>query len=122
MQTTSGHAGRVSPGAPGRYGYADPREAVEAVALRVVSVGSERRPLPAAEMPSAPGKQIGRTRLYGASDWQEAPLWQRETLAAGQSIFGPAIVLQPDATTFVAAGWKGTVDVQANLALTIEGA
>ena len=58
-------------------------------------------------MPEEPGKQIGRTRLYGATDWQEASLFLRETLAAGHSILGPAVVLQPDATTFVAAGWKG---------------
>ena len=101
-----------------RYGHSDPREAVEAVALRIVTARKNTRPLPAADLPAVPGQPVGLTPLYGEAGWQEVPVFLRETLAAGQSLLGPAIVLQPDATTFVAPAWQGVVDAHANLALT----
>lgn len=100
-----------------RYGHADPDEAVEAVALRLIVVEQEVRPTPVAELPTQPGRPIGTARCYGEKDWEETPLYRRETLAAGQRIAGPAIVLQPDATTFLPPGWRGSVDRWANLVL-----
>jgi N-methylhydantoinase A len=101
-----------------RYGHSDPREAVEAVALRIVIVRKTAQPALVVELPAEPGKPIGLTSLYGETGWLEAPLLLRETLAAGQHIVGPAVVLQSDATTYLAPGWQGTVDTQANLVLT----
>ncbi len=100
-----------------RYGHADPRESVEAVALRIVLVGSDKRPPLTAELPEEPGTPLCMTTVYGEQGWQEIPLYLRETLAAGQQIPGPAVVLQADATTFLAPGWVANVDPQANLIL-----
>lgn len=100
-----------------RYGHSDPREAVEAVALRIVVIGRNTRAVLTAELPEEPGEPVGTTALYGETDWQEAPLFLRETLAPQQRLSGPAIVLQSDATTFIAAGWQATVDPQGNLIL-----
>ena len=38
-------------------------------------------------------------------------------LAVGQTFSGPALVLQEDATTYVAPGWNVRVDAHANLIL-----
>jgi len=100
-----------------RYGYSDPREAVEAVALRIVIVGRNTRSALTAELPPEPGESAGMTALYDATSWREAPLFLRETLAVGQHIAGPAVVLQSDATTFIAPDWQATVDPQGNLIL-----
>ncbi len=101
-----------------RYGHSDPGEAVEVVALRVVMIGRNTRPAPIADLPTAPGKPVGMTPLYGETGRQEALLFLREALAAGQRFPGPTIVLQADATTFVADGWEGIVGAQGNLILT----
>ena len=101
-----------------RYGHSDIREAVEAVALRVVTVGRNGCPAPTTDLPGKSGKPIGVTSLYGEAGRLKAPLFLREDLAADQQISGPAIVLQLDATTFVAPEWQGTVDRQGNLVLT----
>ena len=46
-----------------------------------------------------------------------SPLYQREELACGNQISGPALVIQMDATTVVAPGWEGSVDPFGNLIL-----
>jgi N-methylhydantoinase A len=47
------------------------------------------------------------------------PLYDREKLAAGNRIAGPAIVEQMDATTLIPPGATATVDSYANLILEL---
>jgi N-methylhydantoinase A len=105
-----------------RYGHADPKEDVEAVALRLVTVAQNARVAPSADLPQTRGEPAGMTPLYGETGWGEAPLFLRETLAAGQRIRGPAIVLQLDATTFIAPCWTGAIDAHANLIICADAA
>jgi N-methylhydantoinase A/oxoprolinase/acetone carboxylase beta subunit len=49
--------------------------------------------------------------------WHETPIFDREKLAQGTSIAGPAIVEQYDSATLVAPGWTATVDQLGNLNL-----
>jgi N-methylhydantoinase A len=101
-----------------RYGHADPREPVEAVAARLIAVGTLPRPRLAPDLPAAPGAPLGETEVYFEGAWQSAALYARETLSAGQRIAGPAIVLQTDATTLLEPGWQGLTDPGGNLLLT----
>ena len=39
----------------------------------------------------------------------------RADLAVGSTLDGPAVVTQPDATTFIPQGWRATVDAGGNL-------
>ncbi|HEX8808966.1 MAG TPA: hypothetical protein VF760_08235 [Xanthobacteraceae bacterium] len=45
------------------------------------------------------------------------PVYERDRLKAGNNFFGPAIVEQMDATTFVLPGMISHVDVFSNLIL-----
>ena len=47
----------------------------------------------------------------------ETPLYQRDLLSTGNSIVGPALVVQLDTTTVVPPGWQGEVDDYGNLLL-----
>jgi N-methylhydantoinase A len=47
----------------------------------------------------------------------DARLYERERLARGATVAGPAIVEQYDTTTWIASGWSGTVDAHDNLIL-----
>ena len=42
----------------------------------------------------------------------------RADLAVGSTLDGPAVVTQPDATTFIPRGWRATVDTGGNLEVT----
>jgi 5-oxoprolinase (ATP-hydrolysing) len=46
------------------------------------------------------------------------PVLDRETLTPGQTIQGPAIIIDPSSTTVVEPGWVATVDWAANLILS----
>jgi N-methylhydantoinase A/oxoprolinase/acetone carboxylase beta subunit len=45
------------------------------------------------------------------------PFFEREGLEAGQTLRGPAVVVQMDCTTVVAPGWRAEVDGVGNLVL-----
>ena len=58
---------------------------------------------------------VSATRLY-AED-KKVPVFQREQLAAGQKIIGPALILEKVASSYIKTGWQLTVDKKANLLL-----
>jgi 5-oxoprolinase (ATP-hydrolysing) len=56
-----------------------------------------------------------RARMAGAE--HDTPLYDRNALAAGANISGPAIIQETNATTIVEPGWRATVDAHRNLIL-----
>jgi len=54
-------------------------------------------------------------RLSGLAD--EAPVWRREALQAGQRLDGPALITETVATTYLPADWVCRVDDTGNLRL-----
>ena len=97
------------------YGFSTPERPVELVALRCRAQGATRT-LPAldpdttedAEEPE-PITLAGGVRALHAS---------RAGLAVGSELDGPAVITQPDATTFIPEGWQATVDASGNLLVT----
>lgn len=89
-----------------RFGYARPGEAIEVVdvALSIARPG-----------PRLPALRVPRRTLTGAR--LEPGLWRREALGRDASIKGPARVVEYGATTWVPAGWRGTIDAHGNLVL-----
>ena len=70
--------------------------------------------------PSAP---VGSTEVVTAIESGQiitcsAPMYQRETLGAGQTIDGPALVCEPTSTTWIAPEWHLVVDDVGNLHLS----
>jgi N-methylhydantoinase A len=60
-------------------------------------------------------------RAVAVSGYREAvPVWPRETLTAGQSFSGPALVTETVATTWLPDGWECRVDPVGNLQLARE--
>jgi N-methylhydantoinase A len=94
---------------------------VRIVSLRTAAIG--RRPAfdlsvftpDAGASLDAAGK--GTRRVWFDGGWREATVWQRLALPVGAAIDGPAVLEQPDATTFIEPGLRGTVDRLGNLIL-----
>ena len=97
------------------YGFATPERAVELVALRCRAEGAAR-PVPEAgwEPDGGEGERIPIT-LPGGVDAVHA---SRTTLAAGATLDGPAVITQPDATTYIPRDWSASVDDAGNLVVT----
>jgi 5-oxoprolinase (ATP-hydrolysing) len=68
----------------------------------------------ATEEGTAPIARV-RARMAGAE--HDAPLYDRDTLAPGARLSGPAIIQETNATTIVEPGWRATVDAHRNLIL-----
>ncbi len=100
------------------WGYAVRRADVKATMARVtatVELGTPDAP----ELSAAPGRgdpTTGRVHLDGS--WQDVPIVERDRLAAGETVDGPALVVQPTATTLLESGDTATVDPTGHLVIT----
>jgi len=91
-----------------RFSYADPTEAVEIVTLRAIGIGRLPKPNAADAIPADRPARKGERRVFENGAWREVPVWDREALAAGDAIIGPALVEEPFATHWIGRGWTAT--------------
>ncbi len=105
-----------------RFGYADRAEPVEIVNLRLKLNLAVDKPDLQLETPhgsEASGAQISSVGVVFREGEMETPLYDRDLLAMGNRISGPALVVQMDTTTVVPPGWQGEIDAYGNLLLTM---
>ncbi len=105
------------------YGHAARERPVEVVSYRLRLRVRVPKYEPRAAVPaqSADGKAVKGKReisLYGTMT--QATLFERDLLAVGAVLKGPAIIEQFDATTVMPPGWRGRVDEHRNLVLERE--
>jgi N-methylhydantoinase A len=99
------------------YGHGDEEAALEVVTVRCRAVGQVSRQAVEPLGEAQPAKPKGRRRLYVAEQggFAAAEVYERDTLAAGQTIAGPAIVEEWTTTVIVPAQWTATMDRFGNL-------
>ena len=100
------------------FGYTDPANDIEIVNVRLVSIGEVDKPV-VDFAPAGSGDPVIERRQVWFGEWCETPVVDRECLAAGWRIDGPAIVEEAGGTTVAPPGW--TVEVDAGGALMCEG-
>ncbi len=61
------------------------------------------------KLPDGPIPKPERTEVYFNGRWAEAALYERFEIPAGATVEGPALLIQPDSTTFVEPGYVATV-------------
>jgi N-methylhydantoinase A len=109
------------------YGHRHER-AIEIVTLRVTArapraIGFELPTAPT-QLDAARARKAGPppTRpVYERGAWVECPVIQRDTLARGSTLSGPAIIEETGSTTFVQQGWTLRVEDNLTLVLTAAG-
>ena len=104
------------------YGFVAEGEAVQLVTFRVEASGVvPKAVVPArAEGPAdASGAMVGRRDVWlpEAGGFVPCPVYDRERLAPGHRLSGPAVVEQMDATTVILPGMGGRVEPYGNLVL-----
>jgi N-methylhydantoinase A len=101
------------------HAYRGQRE-VELTKVRVTAIGMREKPLVA---PLAPATERVRARgtrnifFLTQHGFLGCPIYTRESLGAGATLTGPAVVEQYDSTVLVTPGWSGQVDSYGNLIL-----
>lgn len=100
------------------YAHADRAADIELIDLRATITGVLPKPdlrrLPAG---SGAAKPVGRRPIHHHRQRQDAAVYHRADLLAGQYLDGPAIVEQDDTTTLVPAGFRADVDAFGNLVI-----
>ena len=54
-------------------------------------------------------------RIHAGESWREAPLRHREQMRPGETVTGPAIIAEANATTVVDDGWQATLTASGHL-------
>ena len=103
-----------------QYGFLMPGKAlvIEAVAVEaigVTSTGEEAAPSFAPREGALVPSKNGRVYMTGA--WHDAPVFTREHLRPGDTIAGPAVIAEKNATTVIEPGWQATLTGRDHLTL-----
>jgi N-methylhydantoinase A len=105
------------------YGYDVPGRAIEIINCRLKAVGAvPKAPLSlAAEGADASVAQSGERRVYHGKQhgWLVTPVYDRERLAAGATLQGPAVVEEMSSTTVLAPSHSLRVDAYGNLIVRV---
>jgi N-methylhydantoinase A len=104
-----------------RYGYAQERNAVEVVSVRVRSSGlvekiRGRRFKEGARRIAKPGEL---TMTYLDRRKTSAPVYQRTNLRAGSRLRTPCILLEYSATTLITADCRAHIDAYGNVIIEL---
>jgi len=93
---------------------------IEAVSVEAVAAGETSTLAPAVQaLPeTAPGAPLASVQMHcGSASWLPAALFEREALAPGAAVDGPAIVTDRNATTVVEPGWRAVRTAEGALEL-----
>jgi N-methylhydantoinase A len=112
-----------------RFGHADSTAPVEIVSFGMTAIGlidTPQLPQPAKGRKKPPdAARLGSRKVYfeslsgAAAGWLDCPVWQRETLLAGNVIGGPAVLEELSATTVLYPKDVARVDVQGSLIVEV---
>ena len=106
------------------YGYANPGDRIEIINIRLTARGRlvEDSALPAPGDPGPlPAPFEHRPVRFAAAGAAGCPVYNRESLQAGHTLEGPAIIEQLDSTTPIFPGDRAAVDPAGNLVIHICG-
>jgi N-methylhydantoinase A len=92
------------------YGVNPSHVPIELVTWRVTARGPIIPFNRAMTLPAEPGRPKGTRQVHAWSDDLQVPVYDRNTLAAGQSVKGPAIIEERETTTVIPPDWTATVD------------
>lgn len=99
-----------------RFGFTSPERALQFEMISVEGIGETGQRVTGTPT-QGDGQPIGQAQVY-RDGWQPAKVYERGRLHVGQTIDGPAIILEPTGTNIVEPGWQAAQDAQGNLVLT----
>ncbi|PLZ02364.1 5-oxoprolinase [Burkholderia sp. WAC0059] len=103
------------------YGYHLPERAIEVINCRLKAVGTViKAPLQRrAGGTTLADAKLGEREVYhgGAHGWRASPVYDRDRLASGTTLDGPAVVEEMSSTTVIGPGQHARVDDYGNLVI-----
>ncbi|MBR0640150.1 hydantoinase/oxoprolinase family protein [Bacillus safensis] len=107
-----------------QYGHRDDHAKIEFTHLRVRVIG-ETPPLPFSPVQESRGQSLKPNeyrRIFIEEKEYGASVYNRDTLAVGSIVNGPAVIEQDDTTILILPNWTGSIDPSGNLVISKEAA
>ena len=103
-----------------RFGFIDRAKAIAIEAVSAEATGGAARLVERSQRATsgAPPAPARATRFFSHGAWREANVYVRETLPAGSSVDGPALVIEPHQTIVVEQGWQAAITAKNHVLLT----
>ncbi|MFF8618657.1 hydantoinase B/oxoprolinase family protein [Streptomyces sp. NPDC015350] len=104
-----------------RYSFTmDKPLVVEAVSVEATGTAGRHRPRSAGRprRGGAPPRPHDTVRMFADGHWHDTPLHRRDELRPRDTVTGPAVITEADATTVVAPGWRASLADTGHLLLT----
>jgi N-methylhydantoinase A len=105
-----------------RFGFCDRSRQLEIVTLRVRlrTPGPPFSPMPQLEIEGdGAAARVGERPVYFDGDWRRTPIYARQHLRAGDTLVGPALVIEYSSTTVLPPGCQLRVDGYGVLAIRV---
>jgi len=101
-----------------QFGFRDDRQKIiQSLSVEAVGPGEEVDPFDAPPAEASGHQPADDSPVYSDGSWCDTTTWRRANLPTNRDIPGPVLVIEDNATTFIAPGWKGRVDARSNLLL-----
>jgi 5-oxoprolinase (ATP-hydrolysing) len=101
-----------------QFGFRDDRQKIiQSLSVEAIGPGEDVDPFYPAPTGTSGHQPADDSLVYSNGSWRDTPTWRRADLPADRDIPGPVLVIEDNATTFIAPGWKGRVDAGSNLLL-----
>ncbi len=101
-----------------RFGFTLPDKPLVVDTVVVEAIGrSDPPPEPLPPLAATPPRPQTHVALFVGDRWRQVPLYQRADLAPGHRISGPALVIEPTATTVIDPDWTGEINRHGHLIL-----
>ncbi|MDF1855926.1 hydantoinase B/oxoprolinase family protein [Pseudooceanicola sp.] len=101
-----------------RFGFAAPDRPLLIEMLAVEAIGATDDAIAPVPTGSDDPMDSGRIPVVMDGTAHQVPLYERESLAAGAEITGPAIITEATGTNAIEPGWSARIDTVGNLILT----
>jgi 5-oxoprolinase (ATP-hydrolysing) len=101
-----------------RFGFMDETKALVVEAVEVEAVGG-RAKFEEASADEQPGGSIQSesTRFFAKGKWRDAIVVRRQAMKPGQTVAGPAVIIEPYQTVVVEEGWTAKLTAKDHLVL-----
>ncbi len=101
-----------------QFGFLAPDRSLIVEALSIEAIGTTES-LVDLELPLQPSIPLPTSiaTLWSQGGWVQAPLFQRDQLAPGQSFRGPALIVETTSTVVLEPGWEATITTRNHLLL-----
>ena len=103
-----------------RFGFVLPDKPmiVEAVSTEVIGHTDQTEdPVVTPDQEVEPLAPLETVRLYTHGEWRDTPVFDRADLLPGETVDGPAIVIEPNSTTTIEPGWRAELTERNHLVL-----